>query len=73
MKRKYLLFRKLSRGSQVYSKMIKNMARFKTEFQGICGGKRWRRRPESFTKLKDYPIQKEDYHFKQSDSCILRI
>ncbi len=35
--------------------------------------KKWRKRPESFTKLKDYLIQKEDYYFKQSDSYILRV
>ncbi len=35
--------------------------------------KRWRRRSESFTKLKNYLIQKENYHFKQSDNYTLRI
>ena len=35
-KRKYLLFRKLPRGSYAYNKMIRNMTRFKTEFQEIC-------------------------------------
>ncbi len=35
--------------------------------------KKWRRRSESFTKLKDCLMQKEDYYFKQSDSYILRV
>ncbi len=53
--------------------MIKNIARFKTELRGIYRKKSNADEQNLSPNLKDYPIQKKDYHFKQSDSYTLRI